>query len=145
MDSPQEVLQWWLINTVYHLRKIRGEGGGGGLLQSNFLQMKKGGGHLEEGVIWEGGFVKDLRHANCVSWIAMELDKLLVISKITALHKKMPPIPSHAIHFNLLHVCPSVPPIIFAVLFTPSFLDMSSSFVFHSVCWWWHSSFNIEH
>ena len=38
----------------------------------------------------------------------------------------MSPIPSHAIHFNLVHVCPSFPHIIFAVLPIPSFLDMSS-------------------
>ena len=48
------------------------------------------------------------------------------VAKSQLCAKQMSPIPSHAIHFNLVHVCPSVPHIIFAVLPIPSFLDMSS-------------------
>ena len=38
-----------------------------------------------------------------------------------------------AIHFNLLHFYPSLPPFVLALLYIPSFHILSSCFMFHSV------------
>ena len=62
LDQSIEVLQLWLIITVYHLlvkdNKGEGEGRGGGLKEKGeliyFLPLKRGGGLLERGGLIEG-------------------------------------------------------------------------------------------